>query len=66
MRQPRTNLRPDLTLIANVRITPAAGDALIANGLVGLVAVGQSFIANLDLPARLAASGVGVAASVGS
>jgi N-ethylmaleimide reductase len=54
------------TLIADVGITPEAGNALIANGLVGLVARGQSFIANVDLPARLAAVGVGVAASVGS
>jgi N-ethylmaleimide reductase len=58
------------TLIANVGITPEAGNALIANGRIDLVALGQPFIANLDLPARLAAGGggvgVGVAASVGS
>ena len=54
------------TLIANVGITPEAGNALIANGRVDLVARGEPFIANFDLPARLAAVGVGVAVSVGS
>ncbi len=48
----------DGTLIANVGITPALGNALIADGLVDLVALGQPFIANPDLPARL---GAGVA-----
>jgi hypothetical protein len=42
------------TLIANVGITPQAGNALIADGLVDLAAFGQPFIANPDLPARLA------------
>ena len=45
----------DGTLIANVGITPEAGNALIGDGLVDLVALGQPFIANPDLPARLAA-----------
>jgi N-ethylmaleimide reductase len=44
----------DGTLIANVGITPEEGNALIADGLVDLVALGQPFIANPDLPARLA------------
>ncbi|HEX4587139.1 MAG TPA: alkene reductase [Mycobacterium sp.] len=43
------------TLIANVGITPEAGNVLIDDGLVDLVALGQPFIANPDLPARLAA-----------
>lgn len=43
----------DGTLIANVGITPQAGNALIADGLVDLVALGQPFIANPDLPTRL-------------
>jgi N-ethylmaleimide reductase len=42
------------SLIANVGITPEAGNVLIANGLVDLVALGQPFIANPDLPVRLA------------
>jgi N-ethylmaleimide reductase len=46
--------RFDGTLIANVGITPEAGNALIADGLVDLVALGQPFIANPDLPTRLA------------
>ncbi|HZA09266.1 alkene reductase [Mycobacterium sp.] len=44
----------DGTLIANVGITPEAGNALIDENLVDLVALGQPFIANPDLPARLA------------
>lgn len=44
----------DGTLIANVGITPEVGNALVADGLVDLVALGQPFIANPDLPARLA------------
>jgi N-ethylmaleimide reductase len=47
----------DGTVIANVGITPEEGNALIGDGLVDLVALGQPFIANPDLPARLA-SGV--------
>jgi N-ethylmaleimide reductase len=47
--------RFDGTLIANVGITPEGGNKLIADGLVDLVALGQPFIANPDLPARLAA-----------
>jgi len=48
-------------LIANVGITPEEGNALIADGLVDLVAFGQPFIANPDLPARLA-TGVALSA----
>jgi N-ethylmaleimide reductase len=44
----------DGTLIANVGITPEVGNALVADDLVDLVALGQPFIANPDLPARLA------------
>jgi N-ethylmaleimide reductase len=51
----------DGTLIANVGITPTMGNALIADGLVDLVALGQPFIANPDLPARL---GAGVALTI--
>ena len=51
----------DGTLIANVGITPETGNELIADGLIDLVALGQPFIANPDLPARLA-SGVALAA----
>jgi N-ethylmaleimide reductase len=51
----------DGTLIANVGITPTMGNALIADGLVDLVALGQPFIANPDLPARL---GTGVALTI--
>jgi N-ethylmaleimide reductase len=47
--------RFDGSLIANVGITPEAGNTLIGDGLVDLVALGQPFIANPDLPARLAA-----------
>jgi len=46
--------RYDGTLIANVGITPLAGNALIGDGLADLVAFGKPFIANPDLPARLA------------
>jgi N-ethylmaleimide reductase len=42
------------TLIANVGITPELGDELVTDGLIDLVAFGQPFIANPDLPARLA------------
>ena len=45
----------DGALIANVGITPALGNVLIDDGLVDLVALGQPFIANPDLPSRLAA-----------
>lgn len=41
-------------MIANVGITPEEGNSLIADGLVDLVAFGQPFIANPDLPARVA------------
>jgi N-ethylmaleimide reductase len=51
----------DGTLIANVGITPDSGNGLIADGLVDLVAFGQPFIANPDLPTRL---GAGVALTV--
>ena len=47
-------------LIANVGITPQEGNALIADGLVDMAAFGQPFIANPDLPARLA-TGVALA-----
>jgi len=47
-------------LIANVGITPHVGNALIADGLVDLAAFGQPFIANPDLPDRLA-TGVALA-----
>ena len=43
------------TLMANVGVTPAQGNQLIADGTVDLVAFGQAFIANPDLPERLAA-----------
>jgi N-ethylmaleimide reductase len=46
------------TLIANVGISPESGDALVTDGLVDLVAFGQPFIANPDLPVR---HGAGVA-----
>jgi N-ethylmaleimide reductase len=42
------------TLIANVAITPEEGNTLVGGDLVDLVALGQPFIANPDLPARLA------------
>ena len=43
------------TLISNVGMTRERGNRLIANGLVDLVAFGETFIANPDLPARFAA-----------
>jgi N-ethylmaleimide reductase len=43
------------TLIANVGMTRERGNRLIADGLVDLVAFGETFIANPDLPARFAA-----------
>lgn len=42
------------TIIANTSITPAVGDRLVADDLVDLVAWGQPFIANPDLPTRIA------------
>jgi N-ethylmaleimide reductase len=45
----------DGTLIANVGMTAERANALIASGLADLVAFGRPFIANPDLPARLAA-----------
>jgi N-ethylmaleimide reductase len=43
------------TLIANVGMTRERGNQLIAEGLTDLVAFGEPFIANPDLPARFAA-----------
>lgn len=43
------------TLIANVGMTRDRGNQLIGDGLADLVAFGQPFIANPDLPARFAA-----------
>jgi N-ethylmaleimide reductase len=43
------------TLIANVAMTRERGNGLIAEGLADLIAFGETFIANPDLPARLAA-----------
>jgi N-ethylmaleimide reductase len=43
------------TLIANVAMTRERGNGLIADGLADLVAFGETFIANPDLPARFAA-----------
>jgi N-ethylmaleimide reductase len=43
------------TLIANVGMTRERGNQLISDGLVDLVAFGETFIANPDLPARFAA-----------
>jgi len=43
------------TIIANVGMTRERGNRLIENGLVDLVAFGEKFIANPDLPARFAA-----------
>ncbi|MDT7722581.1 MAG: N-ethylmaleimide reductase [Mycobacterium sp.] len=43
------------TLIANVGMTRERGNQLIANELADLVAFGETFIANPDLPARFAA-----------
>ena len=42
-------------LIANVSMTRERGNQLIADGLADLVAFGETFIANPDLPARFAA-----------
>jgi N-ethylmaleimide reductase len=42
------------TLIGNVDMTQARGNQLVADGVVDLVAFGQPFIANPDLPARFA------------
>jgi N-ethylmaleimide reductase len=42
------------TLIANVAMTRERGNHLIADGLADLVAFGETFIANPDLPARFA------------
>ncbi|KOV57956.1 alkene reductase [Streptomyces sp. MMG1121] len=42
------------TVIANVEIDQDRGNALLGADLVDLVAYGQAFIANPDLPARLA------------
>jgi N-ethylmaleimide reductase len=43
------------TLIANVGMTRERGNQLITHGLADLVAFGEPFIANPDLPARFAA-----------
>jgi N-ethylmaleimide reductase len=43
------------TLIANVGMTRERGNHLIGDGLADLVAFGETFIANPDLPARFAA-----------
>jgi N-ethylmaleimide reductase len=43
------------TIIANVGMTRERGNQLIANELADLVAFGETFIANPDLPARFAA-----------
>jgi N-ethylmaleimide reductase len=43
------------TLISNVGMTRERGNQLVADGLVDLVAFGETFIANPDLPARFAA-----------
>jgi N-ethylmaleimide reductase len=43
------------TIIANVGMTRERGNQLIADGLVDLVAFGEMFIANPDLPQRFAA-----------
>jgi N-ethylmaleimide reductase len=43
------------TLIANVGMTRERGNQLIGDGLTDLVAFGETFIANPDLPARFAA-----------
>jgi N-ethylmaleimide reductase len=42
------------TIIANVGMTRERGNRLVADGLADLVAYGQTFIANPDLPARFA------------
>jgi N-ethylmaleimide reductase len=43
------------SLVANVGMTRGRGNQLIADGLADLVAFGETFIANPDLPARFAA-----------
>jgi N-ethylmaleimide reductase len=43
------------TIIANVGMTRERGNQLIADGLVDLVAFGETFIGNPDLPSRFAA-----------
>jgi N-ethylmaleimide reductase len=43
-------------LIANMGYTPAEAEAAIAAGAVDAVAFGRSFLANPDLPARIAAA----------
>jgi N-ethylmaleimide reductase len=43
------------TLIANVGMSRERGNHLIADGLADLIAFGETFIANPDLPARFAA-----------
>ena len=43
------------TLMANVGMTRERGNHLVADGLTDLVAFGETFIANPDLPARFAA-----------
>jgi N-ethylmaleimide reductase len=43
------------TIIANVGMTRERGNQLIDDGLVDLVAFGETFIANPDLPSRFAA-----------
>jgi N-ethylmaleimide reductase len=52
-----THFRPryQRTLVSNVGMTPERGNHLIADGLADLVAFGEPFIANPDLPARIAA-----------
>ena len=42
-------------LIANMGYTPAEASAAIGAGLIDAVAFGQAFLANPDLPARIAA-----------
>jgi N-ethylmaleimide reductase len=44
------------TLMANVGMTQARGNQLVAGGAADLVAFGQAFIANPDLPERFAAA----------
>ena len=44
------------TLIGNVGMTQTRGNQLLADGTVDLVAFGQAFIANPDLPQRFAAT----------
>ena len=52
-----THFRPRFsgTLIVNVDMTQARGNRLVASGTADLVAFGQAFIANPDLPERFAA-----------